>query len=88
MADKSPKVTDDDIRKAEQQLHLGSMSLGIIEEGSEDEESDGDDIGAPVIQPLLFSASDVAQAFSHFSYWATGRKRPHGPDEESRSPLG
>jgi hypothetical protein len=55
----------------------------MVEEGSEDEESDGEENDHTtairprpnVVPPRSFSPSEVAQAFSHFSYWATGRKR-------------
>ena len=59
--------------------------LGVIEEGSEDEEDEFDSeiksrsaggIGeTEEIKPIVFSASEVAQAFSHFSHAASGRKR-------------
>jgi len=58
---------------------LKTMDLGAIEEGSEDEEEDSESESQPNISnnkvSSIFSQSEVAQAFSHFSYWATGRKR-------------
>jgi hypothetical protein len=61
-------------------LHVGQDEnplgdLVAICEGDEDEseeESSADEGALPAVQ---FSASEVAQAFSHFSYLATGRKR-------------
>lgn len=64
--------------------------LGAIEEGEEeavseheDDEknkglnsrSDGTSRSAPTIQPVLFTSSEVAQAFSHFTYISSGTKR-------------
>lgn len=51
--------------------------MAIVEGGSEEEEEsdDDDELAAPSMQPICFTASEVAQAFSHFSYLATGRKR-------------
>ncbi len=63
---------------------LGNLDLGILEECEEEEEESDDDEDCvqddvkPAIEevtPIVFSPSEVAQAFSHFSYWATGRKR-------------
>ena len=55
---------------------LEAEDLGLIEEGSEDDESD-DDEGSENERDFIkvFTASEVAQAFSHYTYWATGRKR-------------
>ena len=53
--------------------------LDFIEEGSEEEESDEEFENELQEQrnndTVVFSPFEVAQAFSHFSYWATGRKR-------------
>jgi len=49
--------------------------LDMIEEGSEEEESDEEEEVKKEDRTLVFSAFEVAQAFSHFSYWASGRKR-------------
>lgn len=46
-----------------------------IEEGSEDEDESDDEISESDNFVKVFTASDVAQAFSHFTYWASGRKR-------------
>lgn len=75
-----------DIEKLEsslQNFQLGGplgFDLGILEECEEDEDStsgEGDDDLTNVerSRPILFSPFEVAQAFSHFSYWATGKKR-------------
>jgi len=53
---------------------MARHDLTIVEEDSEEDESE-DDAGAPRKEPICFTPSEVAQAFSHFSYWATGRKR-------------
>jgi hypothetical protein len=63
---------------------FGTGDLGAIEEDEEDESEedsegkDSDDL-SPVARinctPIKFTASEVAQAFSHFSYLATGKKR-------------
>ncbi|GKZ00218.1 hypothetical protein MPSEU_000974700 [Mayamaea pseudoterrestris] len=59
---------------------LETEDLGLIEEGSEDDESDdegseSEHAGTNIHFVKVFTASEVAQAFSHFTYWATGRKR-------------
>jgi Mg-chelatase subunit ChlD len=62
-------------------VKVDAEDLSAIEEESEDEEDEeADDISNKVrakgkIEPKVFSASEVAQAFSHFTYLATGRKR-------------
>ena len=63
--------------------HLSKLeSLDIIEEDEEDEEESEDENegsgpsnGRCEVTPVKFSPGEVAQAFSHFSYWASGRKR-------------
>ena len=60
--------------------HLAKLdNLGIIEEDEDEEDSDDDSEQpsgiASKIAPRKFSPGEVAQAFSHFSYWASGRKR-------------
>jgi hypothetical protein len=61
-----------------------ARNLGAIEEDDEDESednsegTDSEDSSSVVrinVTPIKFTASEVAQAFSHFSYLATGRKR-------------
>ncbi len=64
---------------------LGKLDLGILEECDEEEEESEDDdqdyaeentkSAVEEVAPVVYSPSEVAQAFSHFSYWATGRKR-------------
>jgi hypothetical protein len=55
--------------------HLTKIDLGAIE----GEEDNGDGIESVEVEPRIvakkFAASEVAQAFSHFSYYATGKKR-------------
>jgi hypothetical protein len=49
-----------------------------MEKGNEEEKEDStdqDERTAFRYPPILFTASQVAQAFSHFTYWASGRKR-------------
>ncbi|KAL7573925.1 hypothetical protein ACA910_001937 [Epithemia clementina (nom. ined.)] len=58
--------------------HLAKIDLGAIEEGEEDDEDheeEGNHGFVRRIVPKTFSASEVAQAFSHYSYYATGKKR-------------
>jgi hypothetical protein len=69
----APKLNDMDIRKTMNRLTQNDLT--IIEEDEEEEDSDDDEHAAPTLQPVCFTPSEVAQAFSHFSYWATGRKR-------------
>jgi hypothetical protein len=75
----APKFTFEAMRSAMD--HLTKIDLGAggaIEEGEEDEdstESDDNEGGCSKVLPIKFTPSQVAQAFSHFSYWATGRKR-------------
>uniref|UniRef100_A0A7S3PWP2 Alpha-type protein kinase domain-containing protein n=1 Tax=Chaetoceros debilis TaxID=122233 RepID=A0A7S3PWP2_9STRA len=59
---------------------MQNLDLGMLEEGDEEEESDNDSEDETIeverrAPTIIFSPSEVAQAFSHFSYWATGRKR-------------
>jgi hypothetical protein len=54
---------------------LGALDLDNIEEGSEEEESDEDELTHNKSSGILFTPSQVAQAFSHFSYLQSGRKR-------------
>jgi len=58
----------------------GLGDLGAIEEGEEDESDDdrsstGDTNHGKKNESLVFSPFEVAQAFSHFSYYASGKKR-------------
>jgi hypothetical protein len=59
---------------------LETEDLGLIEEESEDEESENEGSESEHFESNIhfvkvFTASEVAQAFSHFTYWASGRKR-------------
>jgi Alpha-kinase family len=69
----SPLALSQAFKKVEEE------ELFAIEEGSEDEEDEEEcnyqDNADEEMEPNVFSASEVAQAFSHFTYWATGRKR-------------
>jgi len=73
-----PNLSEEDITKA-----MHDADLDIIEEGSEDEEETDDEAGEYAINTVrseraeqtCFTASDVAQAFSHYTYLATGKKR-------------
>lgn len=55
-------------------LNAALLDLEMIAEDSE-EESDEESETLQKAEPICFSASEVAQAFSHFTYLATGRKR-------------
>ena len=65
----------------EAQEKLRHIDLGVLEEGSEDEDEDDEKsensskLHNGEHATMKFTPSEVAQAFSHFSYWATGRKR-------------
>lgn len=67
---KSPEFDSSKLRAAI--TKLDHEDLGMIAEGSDEEDEEHT---AQQIEPKVFSASEVAQAFSHFTYWATGRKR-------------
>jgi hypothetical protein len=54
---------------------LDKIDLNIIEEGSDDEEEEESDEDERHIVPILYTPSQVAQAFSHFSYCESHRKR-------------
>ena len=71
----APEFSYDKMRSAMD--HLTKIDLGAIEECDEGEEEDDDEVHPELrkIIPKVFSASEVAQAFSHFSYYATGKKR-------------
>ena len=71
----APSISQDILQQTEDMIR--TMDLGAIEEGSEDDDSLSDKKSYHKISKpnSIFSPSDVAQAFSHFSYWATGRKR-------------
>lgn len=72
----TPKISDNAMEETEKLLK--NWDLGDIEEGSEDEEDSNneDELAGNTKNPVcVYSPSEVAQAFSHFSYWATGRRR-------------
>ena len=78
----APSFNEEDIEGAIQRLN--DLDIGMIEEEEKDEDEDDDEgsdenysnAGTKNYNEVKsFSAFDVAQAFSHFSYWATGRKR-------------
>lgn len=56
---------------------LTNLNLNIIEEGSEEEDEDSEDeiSGVWAMNKVLFTPAQVAQAFSHFSYIQSDRKR-------------
>ena len=78
---KTPTFNDGDIEGALQRLKVLDLNLDIIEEDEEDEYSDERSVTTETnhngrnVSTIDFDAFQVAQAFSHFSYWATGRKR-------------
>ena len=72
-----PKISQERIREAV--LQLSNVGMDVIDEGSEDDDSsetDGEqEARVEPFQSVVFSPHEVAQAFSHFTYWASGRKR-------------
>jgi Alpha-kinase family len=82
--EEAPEFTHDKMNAALDHLTKIDLDerrdLGAIEEGEEDDDSSTSSAGEGPgglsrITPIKFTASDVAQAFSHFSYLATGKKR-------------
>jgi hypothetical protein len=76
----APDFTYDKLRSAMD--HLTNIDLGAIAEDDEEEDSDDDNnsiaddgLSSQAVPKKRFTPSEVAQAFSHFSYQATGRKR-------------
>lgn len=73
----TPTYTDESIRDA--MKNLMKIDMDMIEEGSEEEEEDGDSEenhhGHVPIRAITFTPFEVAQAFSHYTYKASGRKR-------------
>jgi hypothetical protein len=66
------------LRKAFTTLDLEDLIEEEEEEEEEEElgESGGEECVRPrTLQPIVFTPFQVAQAFSHFTYWASGRKR-------------
>ena len=73
----SPVLTNEHIARA-----IEDADLGMIEEGSEEDDSENEpEEGAFTMPgkrespPVCFTASEVAQAFSHYTFYATGKKR-------------
>ena len=80
--DQRPVVSEEILRDVMDDMRKPTFGLGIIEEDEEDEEDEEaneDDYDTYVTNgrpsPITFTPFEVAQAFSHFSYYATGRKR-------------
>jgi hypothetical protein len=74
----APRYTQEKMRTSLTTFAFAENGLGTIEEGNEEEkedETDQYDRTALRHLPIRFTASQVAQAFSHFTYWASGRKR-------------
>ena len=71
----APKFDETDLQIA--MKNIRNIDLDILEEGEEEEDEISCDNGSISVYstPIVFTAADIAQAFSHFSYWATGRKR-------------
>ena len=79
---KSPELSEERIAEA-----MKDIDLGIIEEGSEEEDSEEEDTddeseegaytkaGSRQAEQVCFTPFEVAQAFSHYTYLASGRKR-------------
>ena len=73
---KSPEQNQEKRKlKMDESWNFEAPDLGAIQEGSEEEESSDEEDETLAIQPIRFSPSEVAQAFSHFTYQASGRKR-------------
>jgi Alpha-kinase family len=73
-------------RKSMQQMQLSGINdvapnmvspdLGMIEEGSDEEDDVSDEESVKNhVQSIVFTPSQVAQAFSHFSFLESGKKR-------------
>jgi hypothetical protein len=65
---KAPDFTEASLREGFKKLEI--EDLGMIEEDGEEEDDEG---GRD--EPVIFTPSEVAQAFSHYTYLASGRKR-------------
>ena len=87
---KTPIATSSKVRKDVLFSHVltnkvnpkvANFDLNMIEEGSEEEDDDDDEeecigrYGGVTASKILFTPSQVAQAFSHFSYLQSDRKR-------------
>jgi hypothetical protein len=71
---KAPEFSEERLREAFTNLTKIEQNATIAE-GSEEEDSDGEEVSLPFPQTVTFTPFEVAQAFSHFTYWATGKKR-------------
>lgn len=76
-----PVYSEENLQQAEMNMiHIAHFDAHIIEEGSEDdsEMSEKEDKSSECVaepRAKVFTPFEVAQAFSHFTYWASGRKR-------------
>lgn len=77
--EKAPKFDEAKIREAVTKLDALDLDMDIIAEGSEDEEESSDEEEgrkeSHLLAPVLYTPSEVAQAFSHFSYVHSRGKR-------------
>jgi hypothetical protein len=75
----APKYDGEAMRKAVSKLAESSNLDLIAEEDSDGDSTDDSESDVEgeqnIVEQIIFTPFDVAQAFSHFSYWATGRKR-------------
>lgn len=72
---KAPVFSPECLRRAEMNMtRIAHFEADVIEEGSEEEE-ESDEESTPGENALVFSPFEVAQAFSHFTYLASGGKR-------------
>jgi len=70
-----PVISEVSIRETMAKMAQHDLTVVAENREEEEEEESDDEAGAPRKEPICFTPSEVAQAFSHFSYWATGRKR-------------
>lgn len=79
-----PKTDQSNLRFVENGFHPSHNDLGTLQEGSDDEEGESEDdeldekVGKGYTvspEPEMFSPSTVAQAFSHYTYLASGKTR-------------
>mmetsp|Transcript_5461 Transcript_5461/g.8989 ORF Transcript_5461/g.8989 Transcript_5461/m.8989 type:complete len:98 (-) Transcript_5461:254-547(-) len=69
----SPNLTEERIAKAMTDIDLGIFEEGSEEEDSDDESEEGDATTSGT--QVCFTPSQVAQAFSHYTYLTSGKKR-------------
>jgi len=74
--EKAPEFDRVALREEFAKVDAGDL-MNIVEEGSDEEPEEDDEAceSRPKVEAKVFSPSEVAQAFSHFTYWASGRKR-------------